>query len=395
MRESNWVDKRGQLRLPPLLEGLMSAKKAVDSRAERLKGICSAINKGAFGGDNNDAVTWVGSSDTFDIERFPSGCADLDEALGGGWPKGRIMELYGPESGGKTTTALHAIAEYQKQYPDEDIALIDTEFAFDTVYANVIGVDTSYLLVHQPENGIQALNVMRELVRAGIGMIILDSVAALTTVEELTGDIGDQTMGAQARMMSQALRQLQSDIGKYRTTVFFTNQIREKIGVTYGDKTTTPAGRALKHYASVRVSIRRIGNIKEGDVVVSSKTKADVKKNKTAPPFKQAEFNITFGIGIDRVASILDTAISIGIIDKRGAWLSMDGDQLGQGRAKVLDMMRNEDELVVKIEAKLKDAKEQGVQPKKTEKPAIKRPKGGDKDDPDAIDSPEVEVEDV
>lgn len=373
----------------------MAAKKKSDDRAARLSKICDTINKGSFGGGNKDAITWVGSSDTFDIERFPSGCSDLDDALGGGWPKGRIMELYGPESGGKTTTALHAIAEYQKMYPEEDIALIDTEFAFDNIYAEVIGVDTSYLLVHQPENGIQALNVMRELVRAGIGMIILDSVAALTTVEELTGDIGDQTMGAQARMMSSALRQLQSDIGKYSTTVFFTNQIREKIGVTWGDNTTTPAGRALKHYASIRVAIRRIGNVKEGEVIVSAKTKADVKKNKTAPPFKQAEFNITFGIGIDTVASVLDSAIALGVIDKRGSWLSMDGDQLGQGRAKVLDMMRNDNELTEKVSEKIEGAKSSGVKAKKTEKPVIKRPSGSSSDDADAIDSPEVEVKDV
>lgn len=373
----------------------MSAKKNVDDRAKRLSDICDTINKGSYGGDNHDAVTWVGSSESIPMKRFSSGCKDLDEALGGGWPKGRFIELSGPESGGKTTLALHAIAEHQKEFPDEEIGLIDSEFAWDAEYARVIGVDTTYLLVHQPESGKQALNILEKMIQAGVGLLVVDSVAALTTQEDLAGDIGDVSVGAQARLMSGGLRRLTSEAGKRDCTVIWTNQLREKIGVTYGDKTTTPAGRALKHYASVRVSIRRIGNIKEGDEIVSAKTVADVKKNKTAPPFKKAEFNITFGIGIDKVASILDTAIAHDVIDKRGAWLSMDGEQLGQGRAKVLDMMRNDEALVDKISKKLAESKESGVKAKSQSKPNIKRPKGSSDDDPDAIDSAEVEVKDV
>lgn len=269
---------------------MAAKKKSVDSRAERLSRICSTINSGSYGGDNKDAITWVGSSESIPMRRFSSGCKDLDEALGGGWPKGRFIELFGPESGGKTTLALHAIAEHQKTFPEEEIGLIDSEFSFDAEYAKVIGVDTTYLLVHQPESGKQALNILEQMIQAGVGLVVVDSVAALTTQEDLAGDIGDVSVGAQARLMSGGLRRLTSEADKRDVTVFWTNQLREKIGITWGDKTTTPAGRALKHYASVRVSIKRIGNIKEGDVIVSAKTKVDVKKNKTAPPFKNAEF---------------------------------------------------------------------------------------------------------
>jgi len=375
---------------------MAKGKKKVDSRAERLSKMCSTINNGDWGGDNKDAITWVGSTESVPMKRFSSGCKDLDEALGGGWPKGRFIELFGPESGGKTTLALHAIAEHQKEFPDEEIGLIDSEFAFDAEYARVIGVDTTYLIVHQPESGKQALNILEQMIQAGIGLMVVDSVAALTTQEDLAGDIGDVSVGAQARLMSGALRRLTSEAGRRDVTVIWTNQLREKIGVTYGDKTTTPAGRALKHYASVRVSIRRIGNVKEGDIVVSAKTKADVKKNKTAPPFKNAEFNITFGIGIDTVASILDSAIARNVIEKRGSWLSMDGDQLGQGRAKVLDMMRTDKELVEKISKALSAAEDAGVKPEPEKKVDIKRPSSSKQSsDPDAIDTPSVEVEDV
>ena len=370
-----------------------------NNRAERISGICAAINKTDFGGQNHDAVTWVGSQDAVVMERFSSGCVDLDEALGGGWPKGRFVELYGPESGGKTTLALHAIAEHQKKYPDEDVALIDSEFAWDAEYAVTIGVDTKYLIVHQPENGVQALNVLEQLIKGGVSLIVVDSVAALTTADELAGDIGDVTVGAQARLMSGALRRLTGEAGKRKATVFWTNQLREKIGVTWGDNTTTPAGRALKHYASVRVSVRSWGKVKEGEEIVSSKTKADVKKNKTAPPFRVAEFNITFGIGIDVVASVLDTAIAMGVINKKGSWLSFDGNNLGQGRAVVLDMMRNDEEMVATISKAMEEAKGAGVKPETQKKANIKRPKGSDgkdtTEDVDAIDTPEVGVEDV
>lgn len=388
----------------------MPARKAVsaeDARAARVAKICADINKGDWGGAEHNAVTWLGSRDTVHIKRWSSGCPSLDDALGGGWPKGRFIEVYGPESGGKTTACLHAIAEHQKAFPDEDVGLIDSEYAFDEEYAQSIGVDTRYLIVHQPEHGKQALNVLKEMIQAGLGLCVVDSVAALTTKEELEGDIGDIQVGGQARMMSGGLRQLTTEAGRRLTTVMWTNQVRDKIGVSYGSPETTPAGRALKHYASLRVRFSRIGNIKEGDIIVSAKTRAEVKKNKVAPPFRRAEFCITFGIGIDIVAAILDDAIQYKVIDKRGSWLSFDGQQLGQGRAKVLDMMREDAEQTEAIRKALEEAKEALEEQKSTKKTSssnIKRPKSSSQrepvEDPDAIDSADeeeadVEVEDV
>lgn len=326
---------------------------ADEARAKRLEKICETINKGAFGGDKKDAVTWLGSRDAIALERFPSGCLALDDALGGGWPKGRFIEIYGPESAGKSTVVLHAIAEHQKKYPDEDCALIDLEFSFDEEYAQSLGVNTKYLIVHQPDSGEQALNILNQLILAGVRCFAFDSVAALTTKAELDGDLGDTHVGEQARLMSQSLRRLAAEAGKRNATVLFTNQVREKIGISYGDKTTTPAGRALRHWASIRVHVRATGRVKENiggeEVVVSSTHIADVKKNKTAAPFKKAEFVISFGHGIDTIAAILDSAMSLGIIVKRGSWISMDNQQLGQGRAVVLDMLRKDAEFRQKV----------------------------------------------
>jgi recombination protein RecA len=339
----------------------MAKKEDRNTRESRLRELCAAINGGSFGGDEHDAVTWLGSRDAVSLERFPSGSPKLDEALGGGWPKGRFIEIFGPESGGKTTLVLHAIAEHQKKWPDEDIALIDSEYSFDEEYAAKLGVNAKWLVVNQPASGVQALNVMRELIKKGVKCLVVDSVAALTTQAEMDGDLGDQQVADQARMMSRALRTLTTEAGQRKVTIFFTNQVREKIGVMYGDRTTTPAGRALKHYASIRVQISKIGTVKDKidgeDVVVSAKTKADVKKNKTAPPFMRAEFCISFGHGIDYVAEVVDTAIEMKVIEKRGSWFNLNGEQLAAGRMAVLEMMRKDPEYLKKLEVAMDKAK--------------------------------------
>jgi recombination protein RecA len=358
------------------------AKSKTETREARITRICGSINKSAFGGDNGDAVTYMGSRDIIPLRRFPSGCPDLDDALGGGWPKGRFVEVYGPESGGKTTLVCHAIAEHQKMFPDEDCALIDAEYAFDEEYASALGVDMRYVIVHQPDSGEQALNILELLIKDGVSFIAVDSVAALTTRAELEGDIGDIHVAQQARLMSGALKRLTTEAGKRGATVFWTNQLRDKIGVTFGERTVTPAGRALKHYASIRVNVARIGTVREGpkdnQTAVSNKTKADVKKNKTAPPFRRAEFCITYGIGIDLVAAILDGAIAHKVVEKRGSWLSFDGENIGQGRPSVLDMLRTNDELFEKIEAALKAAKDSGVKATESVGGNFKKPKAAD-----------------
>ena len=358
-----------------------------DARAERLSKICAEINQGPFGGENKDAVMWLGSRDVVAVQRFPTGCLDLDEALGGGWPKGRFVEIFGPESGGKTTLILHAVANHQRQYPDEDCGLIDTEFSFDEVYAASLGVVTKYLIVNQPDSGEQALNILKQLLQKGVSCVVVDSVAALTTKAELEGDIGDIHVGEQARLMSQSLRQLAAEAGKRNATVFWTNQIREKIGITYGNRETTPAGRALLHYASIRLYIRAIGTVKETvggkEVIVSSRNKAEAKKNKTAPPFRFAEFCIAFGRGIDTIAATLDSAIALKIIEKRGSWFSLDGQQLGQGRMACLDLLRKTPDLYKQLEEKVVAAKAAGVQP---ETPPDEAPVE-EKVDPDSIEA--------
>lgn len=384
--------------------------KKIDSREERIRAICESVNKGAFGGEKHDAVSYLGSGDSVAMERFPSGCPALDDALGGGWPKGRFVEVFGPESGGKTTLVLHAVAEHQKKYPDEDCGLIDSEFAFDEEYAKALGVNTTYLIVNQPESGEQALNVLSQLIKQGVRCLVVDSVAALTTKAELDGDIGDIHVGEQARLMSQALRRLVQEAGSRDTTIFWTNQVREKIGIMWGDKSTTPAGRALKHYASIRANVVRIGTVKEKingeDVAVCNKTKVDVKKNKTAPPFRVAEFYISYGHGIDMAAAVLDAALALKVITKRGAWFFFLDEQVGQGRLPVLELLRTDAELNQKVIKAIEEAKANGVKPEPEQeaKMDMKRPKGGKKPvtiDTDAVDSPEaseaaeVEVTDV
>ena len=322
-------------------------------REDHIKKVCEAINKGPFGGENHDAILYLGAREAQKIRRFPTGHPALDQATGGGYPVGRFIEIYGPESGGKTTTCLHAIAEFQKKFPNEDVALIDVEFSFDPEYAAAIGVDTEVLMVHQPENGEQALNVLRQLVGLGVKLIIVDSVAALAPLAEIEGNIGDDHIARQARMMSQTMRTICSEAGKAETTVLFTNQVRAKIGVMFGEKTTTPGGNALKFYCSIRLQIVRIGNEKDGEEKVGAKTKITVKKNKTAPPFRVANLIISFGRGFDLVAGILDAAIEKKIIKKKGSWFSYEDDRLGQGRAKCIDTLHSNKDLLDEVNAKL------------------------------------------
>lgn len=388
----------------------MAAKK-LDDREARIRAICDTINKGTFGGEKHDAVNFLGGDSIIQMERFPSGCTALDDALGGGWPKGRFVELFGAESGGKTTLVLQAIAEHQKKYPDQDVAFIDSEYAFDETYAKALGVDMRYLIVHQPDSGEQALNILSQLVQNGVMLIAVDSVAALTTKAELEGDIGDVHVGQQARLMSQALRRLVQETGSRGSTVFWTNQMRDKIGVMYGDKTTTPAGHALKHYASIRVKVDRIGTVREDigggkKLAVCNKTKADVKKNKTAPPFRVAEFYITYGHGVDKAAAILDSALSYKAVIRKGAWFSCDGDNIASGRLETLEVIRTNDAIAAKINAAIEAAKAKGVapEPEKTDDDqpkSFKKPKGmGNKPveaaDPDALEAGEsAEVQDA
>ncbi len=341
----------------------MSEQEKEKLRAERIRKICATVNSGDFGGENKDAITWLGSREMVRIERWSSGDNELDWALGGGWPKGRFIELYGPESGGKTTILLHAIAGHQMSYPEEECALIDTEFAFDEEYAMNLGVQTKYLIVHQPESGEQALNVLRQLIQLGVGCIGVDSVAALTTQAELDGALGDDAVAQQARLMSKSLKVLTAEAGKRRATVFWTNQIRDLINVSYGDKTTTPAGHALKHYASIRVNIRRIGSQKETiegeEQFVANQVRCDVKKNKTAPPFRKAEFFISFGRGIDRAVSVFDSAVKHKIIEKRGSWFSFEATNIAAGRGKCIVLLQENKELLNKIAEALKKVEDE------------------------------------
>ena len=286
---------------------------------------------------------------------FSSGSLALDLALGGGYPKGRIIEIYGPESSGKTTLALHAIAEIQKQ--GGQAAFIDAEHALDPAYARKIGVNTADLLISQPDNGEQALEICETLVRSGaVDLIVVDSVAALVPQAEIDGDMGDAQMGLQARLMSQAMRKLTGIISKTKATVIFINQIRMKIGVMFGNPETTTGGNALKFYASVRIDIRRIGQIKDGENVSGNRTKIKVVKNKIAAPFRTAEFDIMYNEGVSKTGDVLDLAVSHGVMEKAGAFLKYNGETLGQGREAVKKLFKEKPELMAEIEAKVREA---------------------------------------
>ncbi len=289
------------------------------------------------------------------VEVIPTGSITLDMALGiGGIPKGRIVEIYGPESSGKTTLAIHAIAETQKR--GGIAAIIDAEHAFDRSYAKKLGVNLDDLLISQPDNGEQALEIADNLIRSGaIDIIVIDSVAALTPKGEIEGEMGDSKMGLQARLMSQALRKLTGTINKTNCCCIFINQLREKIGVMFGNPETTTGGNALKFYASLRLDIRRIGQIKEGENVTGNRTRVKIVKNKLAPPFRQAEFDILYGEGISRIGEILDLGVDFGIIKKSGSWFSYGDTKLGQGRDAVKQLLNDNPELAEELEAKIRE----------------------------------------
>ncbi|MDO5510597.1 MAG: recombinase RecA [Weeksellaceae bacterium] len=323
-----------------------------DARLKALKLVLEKMDK-AYG---KGAVMRMGDDPIEDdIQVIPSGSLGLDIALGvGGYPRGRIIEIFGPESSGKTTLALHAIAEAQKN--GGIAAFIDAEHAFDPVYAKKLGISTDDLIISQPDNGEQALEIADNLIRSGaIDIIVIDSVAALTPKAEIDGEMGDSKMGLQARLMSQALRKLTATINKTKCTAIFINQLREKIGVMFGNPETTTGGNALKFYSSIRIDIRRSTQIKDGDSVSGNRTKVKVVKNKVAPPFRFTEFDIMYGEGISKVGEILDMGVDMGVIQKSGAWYSYDGSRLGQGRDSVKDVIKDNPELMEELEVKIKD----------------------------------------
>ena len=295
----------------------------------------------------------MGGENFENVDVIPTGSIGLNAALGvGGYPKGRIIEIFGPESSGKTTLAIHAIAEAQKA--GGIAAFIDAEHAFDRFYAQKLGVDINNLYISQPDNGEQALEIADQLIRSSaIDIIVIDSVAALTPKKEIEGDMGDSAVGLHARLMSQALRKLTATIAKTNTTCIFINQLREKIGIMFGNPETTTGGNALKFYASVRLDIRRITSLKDGDQVVGNQVRVKVVKNKVAPPFRKAEFEITFGEGISKVGEILDLGVEYGIIQKSGSWFSYEGSKLAQGRDATKALLRDNPELCEELEGKI------------------------------------------
>lgn len=305
------------------------------------------------------AVMRLGETKVLNVDAIPTGSMTLDMALGiGGVPRGRIVEIYGPESSGKTTVALSIIAQAQKM--DGEAAFIDVEHALDPVYAKALGVDIDNLLVSQPDSGEQALEIAEALIRSGaIDVIVVDSIAAMTTRAEIDGEMGDQHVGQLARLMSQAMRKLTAAISKSNCVAIFINQIREKIGVMYGNPETTPGGRALKFYASVRIDVRKGEAIKDGTQVIGSSTKCKVVKNKVAPPFKEAEFDMMYGEGISRTGEVLDLATELEIVKKGGAWFSYGDRKLGQGRDNVKELLKNDPELMKEIEEQLLARKEE------------------------------------
>ena len=300
------------------------------------------------------AVMRLGQANTMQVDAIPTGSMTLDLALGiGGVPRGRIVELYGPESSGKTTVALHIAAEAQKQ--GGEVAFIDVEHALDPVYARALGVDIDILLVSQPDSGEQALEIAEALVRSGaIDVLIVDSVAAMTTKAEIEGEMGDSHVGMLARLMSQAMRKLTSIISKSNCVAIFINQIREKIGVVYGNPETTPGGRALKFYASVRMEVRKGEAIKDGTTIIGNRTRVKIVKNKVAPPFRECEFDILYGKGISRSGEVLDLAVDLDIINKSGSWFSYEGQRLGQGRDNIKELLQNTPQLMQEVEEKIK-----------------------------------------
>jgi recombination protein RecA len=298
----------------------------------------------------------LGDQPKFDVSIIPTGSIALDHALGiGGYPRGRVIEIYGPESSGKTTLAIHAIAEAQKA--GGIAAMIDAEHAFDRTYAKKLGVNVDTLLISQPDNGEQALEIADSLIRSGaIDIVVIDSVAALTPKAEIEGDMGDSKMGLQARLMSQALRKLTANISKTNTCCIFINQLREKIGIMFGNPETTTGGNALKFYASVRLDVRKLSQLKDGDDATGNRARVKVVKNKMAPPFRKAEFDIVFGEGISKLGEIVDLGVELGVIKKSGSWFSYGESKLAQGRDAVKQLLKDNPELCEEIEGKVREA---------------------------------------
>lgn len=328
-------------------------KKVLDpEKAKALQAAMDKIEK-SYG---KGSIMKMGDEKIENIEVIPTGSIALNAALGvGGFPRGRVIEIYGPESSGKTTLAIHAIAEAQKA--GGIAAIVDAEHAFDRFYAEKLGVDIDNLLISQPDSGEQALEIVEQLIRSSaIDIIVIDSVAALTPKAELEGDMGDSKMGLQARLMSQALRKLTATINKTNTTCVFINQLRDKIGVMFGSPETTTGGNALKYYASVRLDIRRYGQIKDGEDVIGNQTRVKVAKNKVAPPFRKAEFDIMYGAGISREGEIVDLGSDLGVIKKSGSWYSYGETRLGQGREAAKDAVRDNPELAEELEGLIFDA---------------------------------------
>lgn len=328
---------------------------AITDQKDKMKALESVLNNIEKQFGKGSIMRLGDEAAKINIESIPTGSLELDIALGiGGIPKGRIIEIYGPESSGKTTVTLHVIAEAQKQ--GGTAAFIDAEHALDPTYARSIGVDIDNLILSQPDTGEQALEIVDALVRSGaVDIIVVDSVAALVPKAEITGEMGDSHMGLQARLMSQALRKLTGIINKSNTSVIFINQLRMKIGVMFGNPETTTGGNALKFYASVRMDVRKIDSIKQDNEVVGNRTRVKIVKNKVAPPFKQAEFDIMYGTGISREGSVLDAAVNANIVNKAGAWFSYNGEKLGQGRENVKKLFMENNEMLVEIEHKVRE----------------------------------------
>ena len=331
-------------------------EKTTDLNAAKLKALQATIDKIEKDYGKGTIMKLGDQPEWSDAQVIPSGSVALDHALGiGGYPRGRIIEIYGPESSGKTTLAIHAIAQAQKQ--GGIAAMIDAEHAFDRSYAKALGVNLETLLISQPDNGEQALEIADNLIRSGaVDIVVIDSVAALTPKAEIEGELGDNKVGLQARLMSQALRKLTANISKTNTCCIFINQLREKIGIMFGNPETTTGGNALKFYASVRIDVRRTTQIKEGDDALGNRTRVKVVKNKMAPPFKKAEFDIVFGEGISHSGELVDLGVEFGVINKSGSWFSYNGDKLAQGREATKQLLRDNTELADEIEAKIREA---------------------------------------
>ncbi len=362
-----------------------SLKEAKDPRAARLDALAQAMGRieKAYG---RGAIMKLGDESIENVEVIPSGSVGLDYALGvGGYPRGRIIEIYGPESSGKTTLAIHAIAEAQKA--GGIAAIIDAEHAFDRFYAEKLGVDVDNLLISQPDNGEQALEIAEQLIRSSaIDILVVDSVAALTPKNEIEGEMGDRNMGLQARLMSQAMRKLTGSISRTNTTCIFINQLREKIGQMFGPAETTTGGNALKFYASVRIDIRSRSQIKDGDDVLGRRTVVKVVKNKVAPPFRRAEFDIMFGEGISRAGEILDLGVEYDIINKSGSWFSYNGTKIAQGAQAAKRVLQDNPELAEEIAALLAEAMRNAEKNPAARKPKAKTKDTGDTNDADSTD---------